>query len=64
MMLDAVPLEPHVAAPSALADAQTQQLLESAASSLVKVSNTDVYRRRCQQCETHYCDLVAGSLRG
>jgi len=64
MMLDAVPLEPHVAAPSALADAQTQQVTGERGIQPCKGLEYGRVQEALQQCETHYCDLVAGSLQG
>ena len=64
MMLDASPLEPHGAAPSAVADAQTQQGPGERGIPPCKALEYRHVQEALQQCETHYRDLVAGSLQG
>src|SRR5262245_11570732 len=64
MMLDASPLQPHVVAPSALADAQTQQATGDRSIPPGKALEHRRVQESLQQRETYYHDLLAGSLQG
>jgi PAS domain S-box-containing protein len=64
MMLDASPLEPHVAAPSALADSQTPQATGEHDIPPCKATEYKRVQEIPQEYEAYYRDLVAGSLQG
>ena len=64
MMVDASPLEPHEATSSALAHSQTQQAAGDHGVLPRKAIEPRHVQEAQQQYETHYHDLVAGSLQG
>ena len=64
MTLDASPLKPHIAVPSALADTQTQQVTGDRGIPPCQALEHRRVQEALQQGETHYRDLVAGSLQG
>jgi PAS domain S-box-containing protein len=64
MTLDASSLEPHAAAPSALADAQRQQVTGDRGLPPCKALEPRRVQEVLPKYETYYSDLVAGSLQG
>jgi PAS domain S-box-containing protein len=64
MARDASPLEPHVAASSAFADAQTQQVTGDRRIPACQGLEHRHVQEMSQQYEEYYQDLIAGSLQG